>query len=97
MILYRTPDIIIDEFEFHISIEIRDGRVRKFTRWRLVSPKKRLAWQPIAEFKGHLPKVGIWKSRFGPYKRHMEMAERSIEAKRVETRRLAERQAKLAA
>ena len=85
MILYRPPDIIIDEFEFHISIEVRDGRVRKFTRWRPLSATKRFAWQPIADFKGHPPKAHVFKAKFKGCKRHIEMAERSIEAKRVRT------------
>ena len=83
MILYRTPDIIIDEFEFHISIEVRDGRVRKFTRWRPRSAIKRYAWRPIADFKGHPPKADVFRKRFRGCQRHIEMAERSIEARRV--------------
>jgi hypothetical protein len=96
MVLYRSPDIVIDEFEFHISLEVRDGRVRRFTRWRPASSTKRVAWRPIADFKGYPPKARVWRTHFKGCERHICMAERSIEAKRAEARRLAERQAKFA-
>lgn len=80
--LYRTPNVVIDEFEFHMTVEVRKGRVGRHTRWRLLSTKP-LAWQLIAHFKGHPPKPGIFKDAFRPYLPHVLIAEKSVAENRA--------------
>ena len=83
--IYRTPNLAIDEFEFHISLELFKGRVRRHTRWRLLIDRHKNPWEPIATFVGHKPKA--LAKRFAPFKRHMVMAEQSV----VENQRVAKK------
>jgi hypothetical protein len=76
-LLYRTPNLVIDEFEFHASVELRDGRIGKHFRWRPLSTKPQM-WRLLAEFKGHPPKPHVLRARFNPFRRHMTQAEQSI-------------------
>lgn len=67
-ILYRTPNIRIDEHEWHATVETRrGGPPKRHFRWR--TPGR--MWQPVADFKGHPPKAAVMAKRFQPFKRHM--------------------------
>lgn len=74
MILYRTPNVVIEDAEWHASVELRDGRVRRHFRFRR---SDREMWQPIAEWKGHLPKA-LRGRAFQAFRLHMLQAERSV-------------------
>jgi hypothetical protein len=89
-ILYRTPNIVIDEFEFHIAVELRAGRVRRHTRYRPLSDKDEM-WRSIADFEGYPPKPRIMATRFAPFKHHMVQAERSVTENRIVARELVAR------
>lgn len=72
--LYRSPNIVIDGFEWHLAVELRNGRPRRFTRWRPLG--KPAMWQPITKWIGHMPK---WRYELRPlerFKAHAKMAER---------------------
>lgn len=82
--LYRTPNIVIDEFEFHMSVELReDSRVRRYLRWRPLARRNQVPWATIAHFKGHPPKPTVLKVRFAPFMKHMLQAERSVVENRL--------------
>lgn len=85
--IYRTPNIVIDEFEFHIAVEYRDGRTRRFMRYRPLSLRP-VKWSSIADFKGHPPKPWILRMRFRNHMKHIEFAEKSVEANRAKARAL---------
>lgn len=72
-LLYRTPNIRIDEFEFHATVESdRSGQARRHFRWR----RPGRMWAPLAEFQGHPPKRKAMAKAFEPFKKHMVWAER---------------------
>lgn len=74
-LLYRTPNIQIDEFEFHATVESTRGRrPRRHFRWR----KSGQTWAPLSEFKGHPPKAKVMAKKFAPFKRHMTWAEQGV-------------------
>jgi hypothetical protein len=71
-LLYRTPNIRLDEFEFHATVETCRGDVpRRHFRWRRPGGM----WAPLSEFQGHPPKAGVIGAKFAPFKRHMLQAE----------------------
>ena len=83
-LLYRSPNVVIDRFEWHATVEVHFGRIRRKMLWRPLSTKPGM-WQPIREWQGRKP---LWKEfnrAFGPFKLHMTRAERSV----VENGRLA--------
>jgi len=77
-LLYRTPNIRLDEFEFHATVETCRGDVpRRHFRWRRPGGMwQRLADWPL-EKEGHPPKAGRIGAAFAPFKRHMLQAEQS--------------------
>lgn len=84
MMLYRSPNVVIDRHEWHVTVETRAGKIRRYWRFRPLSTKP-VAWQPIGEWRGHLPKGRVFCKAFQPFKGHMLRAERSV----VENARLA--------
>lgn len=77
MLLYRTPNLVIDRFEFHATVNLRAGRVsRRFYFRPLTGPLRN--WTPIANWKGHPPTPRELRVKFGPFKLHMLQAERSV-------------------
>jgi hypothetical protein len=76
-LLYRTPNIVIDEFEFHATVETcRGAQPRRHFRWRMAG--RREMWRRLSDFKGHPPKARVLGAKFAPFKRHMLQAERSV-------------------
>lgn len=94
--LYRTPNIVIDEFEFHVAVELReDGRVRRYTRFRPLIDRHKTPWASITSFPGHLPKS--LSTKLNPFKRHMAQAEKSVAENRRASKALqAKRAARIA-
>lgn len=71
-LLYRSPNIKIEDCEFHATVETARGSVAKrHFRWRKPGGK----WAPLAEFKGHPPKGRVLGSKFAPFKKHMLQAQ----------------------
>lgn len=83
-LLYRTPNVVIDRHEWHCSVELRGGKVRKYWRFRPLSTKP-VAWAAIDEWKGHKPKFAAFHNAFQTFKPHILRAEQSV----VENARLA--------
>lgn len=83
-ILYRTPNIVVDDFEFYALVEVRKGRPRRHFYLRPLSEKP-VMWEPLSKFKGNRPKYKQLAKRFQPFKKHMVQAEQSV----VENRQLA--------
>lgn len=70
-LLYRSPNIRIDDLEFHATVEsTRNGRARRHFRWRLPGGM----WTPLAAFKGHPPKGRVLGKKFAPFQKHMLQA-----------------------
>jgi hypothetical protein len=77
--LYRTPNIVIDEFEWHASVETKDGRVYRRFKFRPLSHYLRKEmWLPITSWRGHRPKLRQFSKAFAPFKAHMVRAEQSV-------------------
>lgn len=95
-ILYRTPNIVIDEFEFHVAVELRDGgRARRYTRFRPLIDRHKIPWTSVASFPGHMPKS--LAKRLNPFKRHIAQAEQSVAENRRASKALqAKRTARIA-
>lgn len=79
-LLYRSPNVVVAGAEWHASVELRAGIVRRYFRFR--KPGK--MWQPLDEWEGHRPKSREMHNAFGTFKRHMLRAEQSV----VENRRV---------
>jgi hypothetical protein len=78
-ILYRTPNIVINEFEWHATVEVRFRRVMRCFRFRPLSHYvKAVMWFPIVEWKGHKPQADQFRKAFEPYRLHMQRAEQSV-------------------
>lgn len=73
-LLYRTPNVVMAGAEWHASVELRAGTVRRYFRFR--RPGK--MWQPMDEWEGHRPKSAEMHNAFGIFKRHMLRAEQSV-------------------
>ncbi|XUM19789.1 hypothetical protein ACRAVF_19170 [Bradyrhizobium oligotrophicum S58] len=73
-ILYRSPDVIIGEHEWHMIVRDINGRVYTMTHWRPLSAKP-LAWQQITTWRGRKPDE---MQRFRP---HAAVAVRSKAAR----------------
>lgn len=72
-LLYRTPNIRIDDMEFHATVETtRGGMARRHFRWRRPGEM----WKPLSQFEGHPPKGDVLGSKFAPFKWHMRQAAR---------------------
>jgi len=71
-LLYRTPNIKIDKYEFHATVEShRGGRPCRHFRWR----KPGGMWRKLADFdEGHAPKLTELNMRFGTFRKHMVLA-----------------------
>lgn len=76
MLLYRTLNVVMAGAEWHATVELRNGRARKYFRFRSSAARN---WQPLSEWKGHKPKGAEFCNAFQQFKRHMERAARSVE------------------
>lgn len=83
--LYRSPDIIIDAHEWHITVRNLGGRVYTTYFWRPVSIR-RIAWSNVIAWQGPKPK-GLWKF-FKPFRNHIRTAMESEQARTRAARRL---------
>lgn len=71
-LLYRTPNVRIDEFEFHATVEsCRGDRPRQHFRWRRPGGM----WRTMTDFEGHPPKAKVLSNAFQQFKHHMKWAE----------------------
>lgn len=54
--LYRSPNVLVDGIEFHVTVEQHKGR-RPVTRYyfRTRNPTVSM-WAPVEQFQGRLPK-----------------------------------------
>lgn len=87
-LLYRTPNVIIDRFEWHCSVELREkGRVRRYYRFRPLSLTP-MPWQPISQWKDRLPTRWEFQAVFGRMNQHIIRAERSVEKHAAIARKL---------
>ena len=70
MILYRTPNLIHGDFEWHMAVLKKDGRtgVRYYFR-----PLSRVAyrWKPVTSWPGKKPPLWRW---FQAYRRSVNIA-----------------------
>jgi hypothetical protein len=86
-LLYRTPNVVIDRFEWQCSVELREkGRIRRYYRFRPLSVKP-MSWQPISQWKGRLPTTAEFRV-FGRMNQHIIRAERSVEKHAAMARKL---------
>ncbi len=70
-LLYRTPNLKIDELEFHATVEsTRGGAARRHFRVRRAGGM----WEPLSKFAGHPPKGDVLGRRFQPFQKHMLQA-----------------------
>lgn len=70
-LLYRTPNISFDGFEFHATVEsYRGASPRRHYRWRRPGGM----WRRVGDFDGHPPKMAVLNSKFATFKRHMQWA-----------------------
>ena len=76
-ILYRTPNVVIDRFEWHAAVEMYHGRVARYFRFRPNGLPAR-KWSDVSKWPGRKPTWREFDKAFGPFKRHMLQAERSI-------------------
>lgn len=76
-ILYRTPNLILADHEWHAAVEMHHGRIARYFRFRPnTSPKRK--WQDVTAWPGHKPTWREFDRVFRPFKRHMLLAERSV-------------------
>lgn len=70
-ILYRSPDVIIDRFEWHVIVRSDHNHIYTTYRFRLIAAK-RGCWRAMVEWVGPKPK-GIG-NRFWRYRSHVREA-----------------------
>lgn len=56
-LLYRSPNVVIDRFEWHATVEMHNGRIRRKMLWRPLSTKPQICGSRFASGKA--------ASRFG--------------------------------
>jgi hypothetical protein len=70
--LYRTPNIRVDQHEWHAAVECRDGRTaRVYYRFRPFGERREM-WRPIDRWEGRKPKA--LNRFFRPFWKHIELA-----------------------
>lgn len=78
--IYRSPNIIIDDDEWHLLALAKDGRLRLKYCFRPYSSRPQM-WRPIVQYPGHLPKN--LAERFAPYRKHADKAVRHEQRRRA--------------
>ena len=78
-ILYRSPNVLIDSHEWHITVRLEDnGHVTTGYRFRPAGVAGRnVMWQAVTAWPDRLPK-GL-NAFFAPYKRSVQVAIASAE------------------
>lgn len=79
MLLYRSPNVIINRHEWHAAVLLRKGRVSLVYRWRPLSLRN-YAWSPMVAWQGPKPK-GMC-DKFWPFRGHIRQAMQSEQARR---------------
>lgn len=77
--LYRTPNIVIDQHEWHAAVMLTAGRLSLSYRWRPLSLRD-YRWSNLNTWKGPKPKSMC--SRFWIFKNHIRTAMLSDELRR---------------
>jgi hypothetical protein len=75
--LYRSPNVILADHEWHVHVWHRKGHVTTCYYFRPLSTRP-MAWQPQSEWTGHKPKWREWNRSFGKFKMHATQAARSV-------------------
>lgn len=83
--LYRSPDVLIDAFEWHLLVYKRKGRINTAHRWRPLSNKP-VKWRPMSAWQGTRPK-GLG-NRFWRYRCHVREALAVVEMRQEALGRL---------
>lgn len=83
--LYRTPNIIIDQHEWHAIVRNRNGRSSLCYFWRPLS-ERQYHWSQMAHWKGRKPKR--FANHFQRYKLHIQLAMDSEAIRRFAIARL---------
>jgi hypothetical protein len=65
--VYRSPNVFIEQHEWHVLVSRKKGRVAIVYRFRPLSNKP-LQWQNRIEWVGPMPRD--WKRKMGTYQKH---------------------------
>jgi len=80
-LLYRSPDVVINEFQWHLVVEARNGKACRFLRWRPAGKPGTVGmWRPFKKWVGHKPKAAEFKL-LEKFKPHARLAERGYVAR----------------
>jgi hypothetical protein len=75
--LYRTPNLVLDESEWHALVRAKAGRISTIYYFRpLIGPRR--MWLPVTSWRGDKPCAREFAKKFQPFKRHMLQASRSV-------------------
>ncbi len=74
MLIYRSPTVVLGDFEWHLSVSNRAGRIHRQFYFRPLSAI-RFQWQPMPKWRDRLH--ASFADRFQTYKLH---AAKAIEA-----------------
>lgn len=69
--LYKSPDIVIGDHEWHLMVRLHYGRATMKHYFRPLSAIK-VKWTSIEKWKGSLHEQ--FRNRFAPYRRHALIA-----------------------
>ena len=70
-LLYRSPNIVIDDHEWHITVR-QATRTKRVVTYRFRKIGAKVNWQPITKWSGRPPK-GM-SLLFGPYRKSVQVA-----------------------
>lgn len=83
--LYRSPNIIVDKHEWHVRVDMFNGRSARQYFFRPLSTV-RYKWLPVTSWEG--PKPRLWRI-FQSHHRHIKIALESDLRRRTAAVRLA--------
>jgi hypothetical protein len=76
--LYRTPNLVLDQHEWHAAVLLNHGRISLVYKWRPLSLKQ-YRWSLVSQWKGPKPKDLC--NRFWMFRSHIRKAMLSEEVR----------------
>lgn len=70
-LLYRSPNLIIDSHEWHITVDLRKGK--RTTNYRFRPVGANVMWQHISKWPQPRPPKELWRF-FAPYRPSVQVA-----------------------
>jgi len=77
--MYRSPNVVIGEFEWHLLVRKKEGRLTTVHYWRPLS-RKAFRWLPVTSWTG--PKPSDLHNRMWPFRTHIK---RAMDSEKVRT------------